>query len=259
MSPSCNLKPEDIKALAEAAVDSDLFDIDRRLILQGLDRALVSGMTIAEVPLDQFQLDLVFLGRIAPKPGDEAPLVRFLKNAADQLRLRQKLQMEIFDRYAEQYASEAGKQVFPPAGHPASSFVLSGLIPGDDVKFVPIPLALGPARAGHFFLSYGPLAASKIGAAGSIATDKSGLARWLASIRHRWPPIRPPLLTEWETAFPVGAGSKPSLRNPHGLPIGAGDRCFWCVEKSGLVARKYDGRIVDSLSADAWLVYDSRI
>jgi hypothetical protein len=247
MAPPRRLKQKDIEILVEAAIESGLVDIDRGLLLQGIDRAVILGLKTKSSPLEQFQVDLNSLNQIDSAQSEETALVQFLRNAASQLRVHRRQRDDIFEQYATALCEPppAAKGHLPP-------FVLAGLAEGVDVKFVPIPLT-SPTKAHEvFFLSSSPVPVGKTGAVQSTEIDKAGLIRWLAGKRSTWP-IRPPLLTEWKAAFI--AKNKFQAALPIVFPS-SGERCFWCFEENQLLARAYDGRIVGAGSADVWLIYE---
>jgi hypothetical protein len=247
MAPPRRLKQKDIEILVQAAIESGLVDIDRGLLLQGIDRVLILGLKLKSSPLEQFQLDLISLNEIDSAQSEETALVQFLRNAASQLRVHRRQRGDLFEHYATALCEPP-----PPAESHSPPFTLAGLAEGVDVKFVPIPLTSPPKTHEVFFLSSSPVPVGKTGAIQSTEIDKTGLIRWLAGKRSTWP-IRPPLSAEWKAAFIA------KNKFQHGLPIvfpRSGERCFWCLEENQLLARAYDGRVISAGSADVWLIYE---
>ena len=80
------LKQADIEQLIAAAVDGGLLEISRDLRMNDIDPTIVLSLKVVSNPLEQFQLDLQLLGRIDQGRNEEAALVKYLKNAAYQLR-----------------------------------------------------------------------------------------------------------------------------------------------------------------------------
>jgi hypothetical protein len=247
MKPPRHLTQSEIKLLIDTAVQSGLLEIDRHLRLDGIDPAVVLSLKTTNNPLHQFQLDLQSLGNIVPGRGEEAALVRFLKNAAFQLQLSMRSQGEIFERYAVRIG---GTDKVEPSSPP---FVLGNLVDGVDVRFVPIPLVSPATPHDLFFLSSGPVPVGRDEDAMSVETDGASFIRWLTNKRSNWP-IRPPRAREWKAAFVAGRESNSAL--PITLPPVAEGRRFWCLEEDRLLSRAYDGRLVDSRTADVWLIYE---
>lgn len=97
----------DLAALTKAALDGDLLDVDRKLLLQGIFKGFVVGLTRAANPLAQFQLDLDTLNFVERLENGEVPLVQFLQNMATQLKLRGRKEAEIFEKMANRIGNRA--------------------------------------------------------------------------------------------------------------------------------------------------------
>lgn len=100
MSFSEYLSSKEISNLVLKAVSSDLVLLDRALQLQGISKPFVLGLTRLNNTLDQFQLDLISLNSTERLADGQVPLVQFLRNAANQLRLRGRQEAEDFERAA---------------------------------------------------------------------------------------------------------------------------------------------------------------
>jgi len=89
--------------LSLKAVSSDLLQVPRQLLLQGIFKPFALNLPepnfISKV--DQFQLDLSNLNNTERLATGEVPLVQFLKNAAAQLRLRGKIEADDFETVAQ--------------------------------------------------------------------------------------------------------------------------------------------------------------
>lgn len=243
------LKQADIEQLIAAAVESGLLDISRDLLMNDIDPAIVLGLTVVRNPLEQFQLDLQLLGRIDPGRNEEPVLVTYLRNAAYQLRVRKQYHERTFEQFASMIRGDETKEEVnsPP-------FMLAGLVDRVDITFVPIPLTSLTQASGWFFLSSCPVPIGNDQDALSIETDRASLIRWLSSKRSMWP-VRPPRPTEWNAAFVAAKQSGSSL--PIVLPHIAAGRSFWCLEEDHrLLARTYEGRLVEASTADVWLIYE---
>jgi hypothetical protein len=97
MSFNGYLTPVVVGALVQKAISSDLVLLSRSILLQGIDRGFVFGLTVVGNPLDQFQLDLIALNNTERLASGQVPLVQFLRNAASQLRLRGLAEAEDFE------------------------------------------------------------------------------------------------------------------------------------------------------------------
>jgi V8-like Glu-specific endopeptidase len=86
--------------LTQAAIDGDLFEIDRSLLLQGIPKGYTLSLKMAGNPLDQFQMDLHSVNGVERLSDGQVPIVRFLKNAANQLAIKGRAQASIFERVA---------------------------------------------------------------------------------------------------------------------------------------------------------------
>jgi endonuclease G len=112
-----HLQNADLLTLTQAAIDGDLFEIDRSLRLQGIERGFVLALKNAASPLDQFQLDLDAANRVERLADGQVPMVLLLDNSASQLALRRREQAKVF----EKYANLIGNQTQGVAGLPETS------------------------------------------------------------------------------------------------------------------------------------------
>jgi|SRR5579859_5061095 len=94
------LNNAELRELTEAAKESDLLELERPLLLQGIYKGFIFGLTRSPIPLNQFLLDLNALNFVERLENGEVPLVQFLQNAATQLRLRGRTEAEIFEKTA---------------------------------------------------------------------------------------------------------------------------------------------------------------
>ncbi|TFW57806.1 hypothetical protein CT676_27780 [Bradyrhizobium sp. MOS001] len=100
------LKQPELNELTQAAIDGNLLEIDREILMQGIAPSLVLTLKKVSSDLAQFTIDLGRLNNIPPPDvKDDLPLQIFLTNAANQLRLRSLPQAEVFEHY-KQVASD---------------------------------------------------------------------------------------------------------------------------------------------------------
>ena len=92
------LTHQEIIELTQAAVSSGLINAPRQVLLEGIPSAFAAALPRMDNPLDQFNLDLVRVNVVERMAGDEVPLLIFLKNAADRLKLVGQPEAQIFDR-----------------------------------------------------------------------------------------------------------------------------------------------------------------
>jgi V8-like Glu-specific endopeptidase len=110
------LTPTQLTDLATRAVSSDLLQVPRQLLLQGIFRAFVFNLPTPNniSQLDQFMLDLANLNNTERLATGEVPLVQFLRNAAAQLRLRGKVEADDFETVAQDVGNHtAGVPAMP--------------------------------------------------------------------------------------------------------------------------------------------------
>src|SRR3981081_3986532 len=98
MASRALLERNDINILVGAAVDADLFDINRDLHWGGIDRRIKQSVKTGQSRLEQFELDLSALNR----RSWATQLSSFLDNIASLLRTRNLEQSKIFDDYVRQ-------------------------------------------------------------------------------------------------------------------------------------------------------------
>jgi endonuclease G, mitochondrial len=101
------LSQPEIQNLVKAAVESDLIEIDRRLLLAGIYRPFRLNLTVSDKPLQQFTLDLVKFNDVKRLEDNSIPLAQFLQNASAQLRLTGRPEAEIFERLANLVGNKA--------------------------------------------------------------------------------------------------------------------------------------------------------
>jgi V8-like Glu-specific endopeptidase len=111
-----HLPQAQLNDLIAKAVDSDLLSGPRQLLGQGILRSFWLTFTVVGDPLTQFQLDLATLNNTERLANGEVPLVQFLKNAANQLRLRGRPEADDFEAIAQ----NIGNRTFgvPPMPNP---------------------------------------------------------------------------------------------------------------------------------------------
>ncbi len=102
------LGTEQLQEITKAAVDGDLVFTDRQLLLRGIRKSFALGLPKASSPLDQIQQDLTRLNDVERLEGGQIPLVQFLENAAFQLKLQERKEAEVFERYANRINNSAG-------------------------------------------------------------------------------------------------------------------------------------------------------
>ena len=95
-----HLPPSDLMILTRAAIDGGLLDLDHALLFDGIAQGYVLARKRASNPLDQFQMDLQGVNKVERLSDGQVPMVQLLTNAADQLALRQRVEAQIFERYA---------------------------------------------------------------------------------------------------------------------------------------------------------------
>src|SRR5258705_3687760 len=94
------LSTSEVNALLQKAVNSSLVAADRTLLLQGIFPPFASGLPKINNDLDQFALYLASLNTTERLSDGQVPLVQFLRNAANHLRLRGLPEADDFDRVA---------------------------------------------------------------------------------------------------------------------------------------------------------------
>src|SRR5689334_23352283 len=94
------LSQQQLLDLTSKAVDSDVVQIPRQLLGQGIFKPYWLGMPGAGSILDQFALDLATLNNTERLANGQVPLVQFLMNAASQLRLRGRPEADDFETIA---------------------------------------------------------------------------------------------------------------------------------------------------------------
>lgn len=97
----------EIQTLTEAAVSADVFQFDRRLWLEQIQRGFVSNLVQTPIPLVQFKLDLSRMNDVERLADGSVPLAQFLGNIARLLRLSSLPEAAVFERVASQIGNRA--------------------------------------------------------------------------------------------------------------------------------------------------------
>jgi endonuclease G, mitochondrial len=118
MSFAGYLSSSEIKNLVNKAISSSLVTVDRTLLLRGIFPPFAFGLPKSNDDLTQFELILAKLNTTERLADGQIPLVQFLRNAADHLRLRGLPEAEDFERVANAIGNTtAGVSAIPdPAG-----------------------------------------------------------------------------------------------------------------------------------------------
>jgi endonuclease G, mitochondrial len=112
------LSSSEISDLVLKAVSSGLVTVNRTLLLRGIFPPFALGLrNDAGNPIDQFALDLTNLNTTERLANGQVPLVQFLRNAADYLRLRGLPEADDFDRFANSIGNRTSG--VPPLPDPA--------------------------------------------------------------------------------------------------------------------------------------------
>ena len=98
----------DLQLLAKAALDSGYLRQDREIGLETLPHGFVMILRTSNTPLIQFKLDLGEINRVERLADGTVPLVTYLRNIAAFLRLTNRPEAEIFERYASSIGNEVG-------------------------------------------------------------------------------------------------------------------------------------------------------
>lgn len=115
MSFTQHLSAGDIATLSQAALDSDAIDIDRAILLDHIHKGFKARLRKDPSPLTQFKLDLGAMNRAERLEDGSVPLVQFLRNIADHLRLTGDPEADLFARFANQIGNRvAGVPALPP-------------------------------------------------------------------------------------------------------------------------------------------------
>jgi V8-like Glu-specific endopeptidase len=89
-----------IHRLTQAAVQGDVPELNRSLLMQGILRSYVVNLPRDPAPLTQFQLDLYQLNSVEQLADGKVPLFIYLKNIAGELALRGRKEADVFDEAA---------------------------------------------------------------------------------------------------------------------------------------------------------------
>ena len=100
------LTQDEIQNLVKAAIDADLIDTDRGLLLAGIFKPFKSNLPKVNKPVDQFKLDLVKLNDVVRLEDNSVPLSQFLQNGATQLRLMGRTEAETFEGIANRIGNK---------------------------------------------------------------------------------------------------------------------------------------------------------
>jgi len=142
------LSPAEFRNLVTKAVSSGLVLVNRNLLLQGIFNSFVLGLTIERNLLDQFQLDLVTLNTTERLADGQVPLVQFLRNAANQLRLRGRPEAEDFERATNSIGNNTRGVPNLPDPKQLPEVVRNEAIVGVD-DMVDFPFLAGGVQAGR--------------------------------------------------------------------------------------------------------------
>jgi endonuclease G, mitochondrial len=101
------LTGQQIDELTTAAVDGDLLDGERKLLLAGLPKGFVLGLDTVNNRHAQFRLDVVNLNRVERMADGTVPLLVLLRNAAAELRQLDRAEAATFERMLARVADVA--------------------------------------------------------------------------------------------------------------------------------------------------------
>ena len=95
-----HLPPDTIKELRKSAVSAGVITGSRAIWLDGIDPGFAGHLTLAPNAIDQFVLDLNEMNKVERLADGSVPLVRYLRNIADYLRLTGRPEADVFERCA---------------------------------------------------------------------------------------------------------------------------------------------------------------
>jgi endonuclease G len=97
----------EIDQLTDAAVNGDLLDTPRKVLLVGLPKAFAANLDRVDNPRSQFRLDVVSLNRVERMADGAVPLLVLLRNAAAELRQLDRTEAATFERMLARVADVA--------------------------------------------------------------------------------------------------------------------------------------------------------
>ena len=97
----------EIDELTDAAVNGDLFDSPRKVLLAGLPKGFAAGLDRADNPRSQFRLDVINLNRVERMADGTVPLLVLLRNAAAELRQLDRSEAVTFEQTLARVADVA--------------------------------------------------------------------------------------------------------------------------------------------------------
>jgi endonuclease G len=97
----------EIDELTDAAVDGDLLDTPRKVLLVGLPKGFAASLDRVDNPRSQFRLDVINLNRVERMADGTVPLLILLRNAAAELRQLDRTEAATFERMLARVADVA--------------------------------------------------------------------------------------------------------------------------------------------------------
>jgi hypothetical protein len=102
------LSPDTITKLVETITEVDMADKDaRELLLSGIDKGYASTLPVRDNPRDQILSDLHEINRVPSLADGEIPLLIWLQNARDNMRLSHRTEEAVFQSALEQVEVKA--------------------------------------------------------------------------------------------------------------------------------------------------------
>ena len=101
------LSGTEIDALTAAAVEGDLLDTPRKMLLTGIPKGFAAGLDVTGNQRAQFRLDLVNLNRVERLADGTVPLVAYLGNAAAELRSLDRAEAGTFEQVLNRVSNAA--------------------------------------------------------------------------------------------------------------------------------------------------------
>lgn len=138
----------EINDLTAAGVQAGVLGISRLLLVAGIDPMFMNALPQGNSPMEQFNLDLVNLSGVERLANGQVPLVQFLQNVAAQLRMRQRVEADLFERVASRIGNRTqGVRDLPPPAQVPEEVQQEAIIGLNDM--VPVGfLAQGARMAG---------------------------------------------------------------------------------------------------------------
>jgi endonuclease G len=97
----------EIDELTDAAVNGDLLDAPRKVLLVGLPKGFAANLDRVDNPRSQFRLDVINLNRVERMADGTVPLLILLRNAAAELRQLDRTEAATFERMLARVADVA--------------------------------------------------------------------------------------------------------------------------------------------------------